>query len=152
MPKIEIKNPDELREWVGKEVAVSDWLHVTQEHIDQFADATGDHQWNHVDTARAAQSRFGGTIAHGVLTVSAHWPEERDHSDPRHQQQHQLRAESGALHRPSARRQPDPRPLHARATTADTRWRLPAYLSAVAELEGSSKPACVAETISRLYN
>jgi len=60
-----------LRDQVGQEVAVSGWLEVTQERIDQFADATGDRQWIHVDTARAAaESPFKITIAHGFLTLS----------------------------------------------------------------------------------
>ena len=60
-----------LREKVGQEIAVSDWLEVTQARINQFADATGDHQWIHVDPARAAAgSPFRTTIAHGFLTLS----------------------------------------------------------------------------------
>lgn len=60
-----------LRERVGEELATSDWLEVTQAKIDQFADATGDHQWIHVDAARAArESPFQTTIAHGFLTLS----------------------------------------------------------------------------------
>jgi acyl dehydratase len=60
-----------LRDKVGREIAVSDWLEVTQARITQFADATGDHQWIHVDTARAAaESPFKTTIAHGFLTLS----------------------------------------------------------------------------------
>jgi acyl dehydratase len=60
-----------LRESIGKEIAVSDWIVVTQERIDQFADATGDHQWIHVDPARAeAESPYKTTIAHGFLTLS----------------------------------------------------------------------------------
>src|SRR5438105_584889 len=61
----------ELRERVGQEVAVSDWREITQADINQFADATGDHQWIHVDAARAAtDSPFKTTIAHGFLTLS----------------------------------------------------------------------------------
>jgi len=60
-----------LRDQVGRELAVSAWFEVTQERIDQFADATGDRQWIHVDTARAAaESPFKITIAHGFLTLS----------------------------------------------------------------------------------
>jgi len=60
-----------LRDRVGHEIAVSDWLAITQERINQFADATGDHQWIHVDVARAAaESPFKTTIAHGFLTLS----------------------------------------------------------------------------------
>jgi acyl dehydratase len=56
---------------VGREVATSDWLVVTQDRIDAFADATGDHQWIHVDSERArAETPFGATIAHGFLTLS----------------------------------------------------------------------------------
>lgn len=64
------QNCKELHAWVGKEVVVSDWLTVTQERINQFADATGDHQWIHLDAERAAKSPFGSTIAHGFLTLS----------------------------------------------------------------------------------
>jgi acyl dehydratase len=60
-----------LRARVGQEIAVSDWLEITQQRIDQFAEATGDHQWIHVDPARAATELPGGrTIAHGFLTLS----------------------------------------------------------------------------------
>ena len=59
-----------LRERIGQEVAVSDWREITQADINAFADATGDHQWIHVDTARAEQSPFKSTIAHGFLTLS----------------------------------------------------------------------------------
>ena len=60
----------ELKPLVGEEVAVSDWVTVTQQRIDQFAEATGDHQWIHVDPQRAARGPFGTTIAHGYLTLS----------------------------------------------------------------------------------
>ena len=71
MQKIEIKDVPELRDFLGKEAAVSDWVDITQARIDQFAEATGDHQWIHVDAARAAlESPFGATIAHGFLTLS----------------------------------------------------------------------------------
>src|SRR2546430_2575439 len=60
-----------LRDRVGEEIAVGDWLEITQERINQFADATGDHQWIHVDPTRAAnESPFRTTIAHGFLTLS----------------------------------------------------------------------------------
>ena len=60
----------ELQDHVGREVGVTDWLAVEQDRIDQFADATDDHQYIHVDAERAAQTPFGGTIAHGFLTLS----------------------------------------------------------------------------------
>ncbi|MFN3494925.1 MAG: MaoC family dehydratase [Hydrogenophaga sp.] len=60
----------ELAACVGQEVAVSDWITITQEQVNLFAQATGDHQWIHVDPARAAQGPFGAPIAHGFLTLS----------------------------------------------------------------------------------
>ncbi len=71
MPAREITSLEELRSLVGQEVGVGDWLEVTQERINLFADATGDHQWIHLDTERAkAESPYGTTIAHGFLTLS----------------------------------------------------------------------------------
>jgi len=66
MEPVEFKD---LAGLVGKEVGVSDWLEVTQERVNQFAEATGDHQWIHVDVERA-KKEMGGTIAHGYLTLS----------------------------------------------------------------------------------
>jgi acyl dehydratase len=60
----------ELPGLIGSELGTSDWHEVTQEQVNQFADATGDHQWIHVDPERAAAGPFGGTIAHGYLTLS----------------------------------------------------------------------------------
>lgn len=60
----------DLAACVGQEVAVSDWLTITQEQVNRFAEATGDHQWIHVDVERAKQGPFGGPIAHGFLTLS----------------------------------------------------------------------------------
>ncbi|MDX6687119.1 MAG: hypothetical protein QOF86_3247, partial [Baekduia sp.] len=65
-----INGLDDLKQRVGEELGVSDWLEVTQEAIDAFADATGDHQWIHVDPERAKETPFGGTIAHGLYTLS----------------------------------------------------------------------------------
>jgi len=60
----------DLAACVGQEVAVSDWITITQEQVNRFADATGDHQWIHVDPERARQGPFGAPIAHGFLTLS----------------------------------------------------------------------------------
>ena len=68
---MEFENLAELRTKVGQEIGVSDWFEITQERIQQFADATLDHQWIHLDVDRAkAESPFGTTIAHGFLTLS----------------------------------------------------------------------------------
>jgi len=71
MPAREISSLEELHSLAGQEVAVSDWFEVTQDHINLFADATGDHQWIHVDVERAkTESPYKATIAHGFLTLS----------------------------------------------------------------------------------
>ncbi len=70
-PVLNFTNLLALRERVGQEIAVSEWLAVTQDRIRQFADATGDHQWIHLDVERAAkESPYQATIAHGFLTLS----------------------------------------------------------------------------------
>lgn len=63
-------NADQLADYIGKEVGVTDWIEIDQERINLFADATGDHQYIHIDLERAAQTPFGTTIAHGFLTLS----------------------------------------------------------------------------------
>lgn len=71
MPQITLNSSEQLKALIGKEVVVSDWLTVTQQHINLFAEATGDRQWIHVDVARAErESPFNSTIAHGFLTLS----------------------------------------------------------------------------------
>lgn len=70
MSKLVINSFEEFEKHVGQELGVSDWLEVTQERINQFADATLDHQWIHVDVKRAKEGPFGQTIAHGYLTLS----------------------------------------------------------------------------------
>jgi acyl dehydratase len=60
----------ELPSWVGREIGPGEWHEITQERVNQFAEATGDHQWIHVDVEKAAEGPFGGTIAHGYLTLS----------------------------------------------------------------------------------
>src|SRR6266478_640129 len=68
---LELERPGDLAEYVGKEIGVSDWFTVDQAIIDKFAEATGDHQWIHVDVERAKREMPGGkTIAHGYLTLS----------------------------------------------------------------------------------
>jgi acyl dehydratase len=61
---------DELKAASGETIGTGDWVEITQERVDQFAEATGDHQWIHVDVEKAKEGPFGGTIAHGYLTLS----------------------------------------------------------------------------------
>jgi acyl dehydratase len=65
-----IESVDELKTLVGQELGVGDWVEITQDRVNQFADVTGDHQWIHVDVERAKASPLGGPIAHGFLTLS----------------------------------------------------------------------------------
>lgn len=67
MPQVPI---EQLKDYIGKELGRSDWLTVDQERVDRFADCTGDHQFIHVDPERARETPFGGTIAHGFLSLS----------------------------------------------------------------------------------
>jgi acyl dehydratase len=71
MPPSLVKTPESLKEWVGKDIGLSEWFQVTQERIAQFAEATEDRQWIHIDPERASNgSPYGSTIAHGFLTLS----------------------------------------------------------------------------------
>src|ERR1700693_6606014 len=71
MPPLILESLQSLKDYVGREIATTDWLPVTQERIQQFAEATGDRQWIHVDPERARrESPYGATIAHGFLTLS----------------------------------------------------------------------------------
>ena len=65
-----INGVDELKACVGENMGTSDWLEITQDRVNLFAEATGDHQWIHVDPVKAKDGPFGGTIAHGYLTMS----------------------------------------------------------------------------------
>jgi acyl dehydratase len=142
---------------VGKDLAVGDWLEVTQERIDRFADATDDHQWIHVDTERAKTGPFGRTIAHGYLTLSL--------VAGFSQQNLRIADEAMSINYGLNKvRFPTPVPagsrLRARFTLQSCtpieggptgRGGLELVMVVTMELEGSAKPACVAESIRRTY-
>ncbi|MFF4571569.1 MaoC family dehydratase [Streptomyces sp. NPDC001410] len=71
---VTVNGLDELKKLAGSDLGTSEWIEVTQERIDTFADATGDHQWIHVDPERAKEGPFGAPIAHGYLTLSLFIP------------------------------------------------------------------------------
>ncbi|MFJ7077149.1 MaoC family dehydratase [Streptomyces sp. NPDC098781] len=71
---ITVNGLDELKNLAGSDLGTSEWIEITQDRIDTFADATGDHQWIHVDPRRAAEGPFGAPIAHGYLTLSLFIP------------------------------------------------------------------------------
>ena len=153
MPPVAIKNPQSLKELVGMEIGVTEWFPVTQERINQFAEATEDRQWIHLDRARARkESPYGDTIAHGFLTLSllSHLMKEAI------QVQGGVRlAVNYGLNRvrfPAAVRA-DSR-IRARIALLELKElsdAVEATYSATIENEGSAKPVCVAEWIVRYY-
>jgi acyl dehydratase len=146
------KNLSDLAACVGQEVAVSDWIAVTQEQINQFAEATGDHQWIHVDVQKAKAGPFGAPIAHGFLTLSML---------PRFFESALTITEStmGVNYGMNKVRFMAPVPvgsrLRARMTLVssdpiDNDGQQMVWDVAV-EKEGSTKPVCVAQTVVRRY-
>ncbi|GAA3652580.1 MaoC family dehydratase [Streptomyces fenghuangensis] len=143
---------DELKAAVGEELGTSDWLEVDQKRIDLFADATGDHQWIHVDPEKAAAGPFGTTIAHGYLTLSllpVLVPQ-------------LIRVEGvrmGINYGVNKVRFPSPLPVgsRVRATARITEVSevgegCVQFASVVTvEREGGEKPVCVAESVVRYY-
>jgi acyl dehydratase len=142
----------QLQGLVGREIGVSAWLVVDQSRIDRFADATDDHQWIHVDAERARQGPFGTTIAHGYLTLSllpCFFDSAFEIADL-------TMSVNYGLNRV---RFPAPVPVGSRLRA---RFKLLAYepldggaqlvVEATIEREGSERPVCVAETVSRRYD
>jgi acyl dehydratase len=144
--------PAELAAAVGTEIGVGDWLAIEQSRIDQFAEATGDHQWIHVDPERAAAGPFGATIAHGFLTLSL--------IPALGQQIYRVEGvRMGINYGLNKVRFPAPvrvgSKVRARVTIAEATEVSGGgyqFVSRVTiEVEGQEKPACVAETVTRLY-
>ncbi|WP_306356345.1 MULTISPECIES: MaoC family dehydratase [unclassified Nocardia] len=140
---------DALRDAVGTEVGVSDWLTVDQRRIDLFAEATGDHQWIHVDADRAAAGPYGGTIAHGFLTLSLIVPLTQQIMTVR-------RASAGINYGLNKVRFITPVPaggaIRVRLTlnsVTDVPGGVQAERTVTVELDGADRPACVAESITR---
>jgi acyl dehydratase len=145
-------SPKDLAAAVGRPLGTSDWLEITQERIDRFAEATGDHQWIHVDPVRAAQGPFGRTIAHGYLTQSL-----VNHFLP---QIVEVRGISMGVNYGADRlRFPAPVPVGSRVrgraelveveSTKD--GAVQAKFRVTVEIEGGDRPGCVIDTIARYY-
>jgi len=135
----------------GDEFGPSSWIVVDQEKIDAFADATGDHQWIHVDPERAKAGPFGGTIGHGYLTLSL-LPVMSYEVLPRHEGGMSI---NYGLNRV---RFPAPVPSGSRVRGAfrvesveESDWGHQATMTATIEREGGDKPVCVAELVFRYY-
>lgn len=146
---------EELKQYLGQEISVSAWQEITQERVNQFADATGDHQYIHVDPERAATTFFGGTIAHGYLTLSMTHPSSEHPEGIKVDLGGKLAVNYG-LNRV---RFPAPVPVGSRVrqrvvlTNVEQIGDQAVQLThtRTVEIEGGDKPACVAETLMRIY-
>ncbi len=141
----------DLQPLVGQELGVSEWITITQEQINKFADATGDHQWIHIDPERAKSGPFGATIAHGFLTLSL-LPEMTAKAFSVKE------TRMGVNYGLNKVRFPSPVPAGSKVRG---RFKLIEYIpldggaqvtvECTMEREGSQKPVCVAESIARRY-
>lgn len=150
-----VRSVEELKELIGQELGVSEWVEIDQERVNAFADATGDHQFIHVDPERAKQTFFGGTVAHGYLTLSLipYLSGMRDGIKI------ELGGRMGVNYGLNKVRFPAPVPVGSRIRS---RHKLVAVdeigdkavqmtNEVTIEVEGQEKPACVAETLGRTY-
>lgn len=142
----------DLTACVGQEVAISDWLTITQDQINQFAQATGDHQWIHVDVARAQAGPFGAPIAHGFLTLSLlprFFESSMEITGSRLGVNYGLNKVRFMAPVPVGSR------LRARMTLLSCEdidnQGVQLVWAVTVELEGSPKPVCVAESVVRRY-
>lgn len=142
-------SPDELLTAIGDQLGETEWMEIDQERIDMFADATGDHQWIHVDPEKAADGPFGATIAHGYLTLALtnqFLPE-------------LIRVDGtsmGINYGVNKVRFPQPVRVGskvrgtAQVTAADEiEGGVQVVITITVQVEGTDKPACVAESVSR---
>lgn len=144
------QNPGELKKAVGEHLGYSDWLEITQDRIDKFAEATGDHQWIHVDPERAKDGPFGTTIAHGYLTQSL-----VNLFLPQIVEVHGI--SMGINYGADKLRFPAPVPVNSRirggaelVAAEDVKGgAVQSTVRVTVEVEGSERPACVIDTISR---
>lgn len=153
MAPVILDTPDSLKQYLGKEIGVSEWLAITQERIAQFAEATEDSQWIHLDRERAErESPFRTTIAHGFLTLSLISRFMKDVI--------QVRGGIGMAVNYGLNRVRFPSPvragskIRARITLLSLKEVPGAYettFSVTVESEGGEKPCCVAESIVRYY-
>jgi len=146
------ESPDEVVAAVGSDLGASEWVEITQERVDAFADATGDHQWIHVDPERAMAGPFAGTIVHGYLTLSlVPWLGSQVFT---------LGGDGAALNYGTNKvRFPQPVPVGSRIRThvsvaeaQQVRAGTQVVFRHSIEIEGQDKPGCVAETVVLLLS
>ena len=149
-PRI-FRSVDELKAAVGEQLGYTDWLEIDQKRIDLFAEATGDHQWIHVDPEKAAAGPFGTTIAHGYLTLSLlplFGPQLMGVEGVR----------MGVNYGTNKVRFPAPVPDGSRlratariSAVEDVAGGVQVAVAYTVEREGGDKPVCVAESVARFY-
>jgi acyl dehydratase len=154
MPPVMVKNPQSLKELVGREIGVTDWFLVTQERIEQFAEATDDRQWIHVDRVRAShESPYGATIAHGFLTLSLIGRFVREAIQIENPARLAVNYGLNRVRFPSeVRADSRIRGRIALLVLKEFPDSVEAIFSVTVESERSDKPACIAEWIVRYYN
>ena len=148
---ITVNGIDELKGLAGKDLGNSEWLEITQERVNTFADATDDHQWIHVDVEKAKGGPFGGPIAHGYLTLSLVIPLFGE----------LLKVEGvqmGVNYGLEKVRFPHPVPVGAKirlnakvVSVEDVPGGTQSTFDFTVEIDGVAKPACVARTVYRQY-
>ncbi|GGY51392.1 MaoC family dehydratase [Streptomyces djakartensis] len=148
---ITVNGLDELKKLSGEDLGTSEWIEVTQERVDTFADATGDHQWIHVDPERAKEGPFGAPIAHGYLTLSLFIPLFTELLDV---QGVTTKVNYGL----NKVRFPSPVKVGSRirltarlAEVEDVPGGAQITVEGAIEIEGGTKPAAVLQSLSRFY-
>ncbi|MFE0251025.1 MaoC family dehydratase [Streptomyces sp. NPDC059010] len=148
---ITVNGLDELKKLAGGDLGASEWIEVTQERIDTFADATGDHQWIHVDPEKAAEGPFGAPIAHGYLTLSLFIPLFTELLDV---QGVTTKVNYGL----NKVRFPSPVKVGSRirlvgklAEVEDVPGGVQITVDGTIEIDGGAKPAAVLQSLSRFY-
>ncbi|MBZ4019276.1 MaoC family dehydratase [Streptomyces purpurogeneiscleroticus] len=148
---VTVNGLDELKKLAGSDLGTSDWLEVTQDRIDTFADATGDHQWIHTDPEKAAEGPFGAPIAHGYLTLSLFIPLFTGLLDV---QGVTTKVNYGL----DKVRFPSPVKVGSRirlaatlASVDEVQGGVQIAVDGTVEIEGAAKPACVLRSLSRFY-
>ncbi|WP_330286564.1 MaoC family dehydratase [Streptomyces sp. NBC_00576] len=148
---ITVNGIDELKKLAGSDLGTSEWIEVTQERINTFADATGDHQWIHVDPEKAAEGPFGAPIAHGYLTLSLFIPLFTELLDV---QGVTTKVNYGL----NKVRFPSPVKVGSKirlvgrlADVEDVKGGVQITVDGTIEIEGAPKPAAVLQSLSRFY-
>ncbi|MDX2603829.1 MaoC family dehydratase [Streptomyces caniscabiei] len=148
---ITVNGIDELKKLAGSDLGASEWIEVTQERIDTFADATGDHQWIHVDPEKAAAGPFGAPIAHGYLTLSLFIPLFTELLDVEG-------VSTKVNYGLNKVRFPSPVKVGSKirlvgklASVEDVPGGVQITVDGTIEIEGAPKPAAVLQSLSRFY-